>query len=47
MATVPVDAKIKAVVDAHGWMKVAMSVLFVGLSYLKGKGVFSKKAGPQ
>lgn len=47
MATVPIDEKVKALTDAHGWLKIVLSVLFVGLSYLKGKGAFSQKGSPK
>ena len=42
-----IDERVKGLVADHGWLKVALSVLFAALSFGKGRGWFSKGNGPQ
>lgn len=46
MATV-VDEKIKAAIAEHGWLKVALSVVFSALTFGKARGWFAKGTGPK
>ena len=45
MATV-VDEKIKAAIAEHGWLKVAMSVVFSVLTFGKARGWFQRGPKP-